>query len=82
MGVYFSRSSSEVMLSCDRLVLVKAWIVIGTFWMLWLRRWAVTTISWMSVAEALADVASSAAWAANGAKAKPLAKAAMAQEIL
>ncbi len=45
LGVYLTRSSKFLTLSCDSVSPEKAWIVSGTFWMLSLRRCAVTTMS-------------------------------------
>src|ERR1700722_4484155 len=70
-------SSTVLTLSWDSVVPVSAWIVIGTFCTLSLRRWAVTTIS-----STVAPVAVASAGAAGGAAPHPARIAAMAQDAL
>ena len=84
LGVYFRSSSKVVTLSWDRVAPVNAWTVIGTRWMVSLRRWAVTTTSPTVAASALAAapgagvelvaIASLAGAGAAAAKAAPAAQ--------
>ena len=48
LGRYFTMSSNDETLSWLRVSALRAWIVMGTFWMLSERRCAVTTMSAIS----------------------------------